>query len=61
MYKTKPYRACTMPSPGMRLNVLVFNGSLKHEPNPALSKAEIDDNCERDTRQIDTMVSIEEA
>ncbi len=36
-------------------------GTLKHEPNPALAKAEIDAHVERFTRQIDTMVSFEEA
>ena len=33
MYKMKPSGDCVMPSPGMPLNVLVFNASLKHEPN----------------------------
>jgi len=32
MYKMKPSGDCVMPMPGMPLNVLVFNASLKHEP-----------------------------
>jgi multimeric flavodoxin WrbA len=32
MYKMKPSGDCVMPAPGMALNVLVFNASLKHEP-----------------------------
>lgn len=33
MYKTKPCAPCAMPSPDTALDVLVLNGSLKHEPD----------------------------
>jgi multimeric flavodoxin WrbA len=33
MYKTKPCGPCAMPAPAMALQVLVFNCSLKHEPD----------------------------
>lgn len=33
MYKVKAHKPCAMPAPGTKLQVLVLNASLKHEPD----------------------------